>query len=64
MHKAEALPEEAQEYIGRELLFRIEWLKQLRADLQVGIDELDRGEGMEVDIEDVIREARRKHGPA
>jgi len=60
--KAAALPEAAQEQIGRELLEYVERLNALRADLEVGIRQLDAGEGKELDIEDLLRRARERHG--
>src|ERR1700757_534193 len=60
--KAQQLPDSVQEQIGRDVLLRIEKLEQLRADLQIGIDELDAGEGRELDLADVINEARREYG--
>jgi hypothetical protein len=59
--KAAALPEAAQEQLGRELLDRIEGLNQLRADLEVGIAQLDAGMGRELDIEDVIKRLHEQH---
>ena len=59
--KISSLPEAAQEQLGRELLERIEALQQLRAEIEVGIGELDAGKGEELDIEDVIRQARAQH---
>jgi hypothetical protein len=56
--KAAALPEATQEQIGRELLERIDALAALRAELQVGLRELDRGEGAELDIEELINQLR------
>jgi len=61
MTKAAALPEAAQEQLGRELLERIESLAELRAEIEVGIRELDAGLGEELDIEDIIRQARAEH---
>lgn len=60
--KAADLSEAAQEQLGRELLERIDALSRLRADIGVGLRELDGGLGQELDIEDVIQEARREHG--
>jgi hypothetical protein len=60
--KAADLSEAAQEQLGRELLERIDALSRLRADIGVGLRELDAGLGQELDIEDVIQEARREHG--
>ena len=43
MAKAAALPEAAQEQLGREILERIDRLNELRAAINVGIRELDAG---------------------
>ena len=56
--KAAALPEATQEQIGRELLERIDALAALRAEIKVGLCELDRGEGAELDIEELINQLR------
>jgi hypothetical protein len=61
MSKAAALPEAAQEQLGRALLEHIETLSELRAEIEIGIKELDAGKGEELDIEEVIREARKEH---
>ncbi len=59
--KASGLTEAAQEPLGRELLERIETLEQLRAEIALGIGELDARRGDELDVEDVIRQAREEH---
>jgi hypothetical protein len=59
--KVARLPEAAQEQLGRELLERIESLEQLRAEIEIGIRELDAGRGEELDIEDIIRQAHEEH---
>jgi hypothetical protein len=61
MSKAATLPEAAQEQLGRELLEHIETLSALRAEIEIGIKELDAGKGEELDIEEVIREARKEN---
>jgi hypothetical protein len=61
IEKVAKLPEAAQEQLGRELLERIESLEQLRAEIEIGIRELDAGLGQELDIEEVIRQAREEH---
>ena len=61
MSKAAGLPEAAQEQLGRDLLEQIETLNALRAEIEIGIKELDAGKGEELDIEEVIREARKEH---
>ena len=59
--KAAELPEAAQEQLGREMLERIDALAELRAAIEVGVRQLDAGEGKELDIEAVIGQARREH---
>ena len=59
--KASELSEAAQELIGREMLDRIAALAELRAQLQVGLDELDAGLGEELDVEELIAELHREH---
>jgi hypothetical protein len=61
LDQVEALPEADQEQIGRELLEYALKLRALRADLQAVADSLDRGEGRELDMDDVIRRARERH---
>jgi hypothetical protein len=56
------LPEAAQEKIGQELLAHIERLRSLRADIARGINSLDSGAGRELDAEELIRQARERHG--
>jgi hypothetical protein len=51
------LPEADQEQIGRELLEHALKIRTLRADLQAGVDSLDRGRGQELDMDGVIRRA-------
>ena len=60
--KVEALPEPAQESIARELIDYVDRLNALRADLEVGIRQLDAGQGKELDIEDLLKRARARHG--
>ena len=62
LSKAAGLPETAQEQLGRELLERIDMLSRLRADLEIGLNELDKGLGTEIQIADIIRQARSEHG--
>ncbi|HJU16360.1 MAG TPA: hypothetical protein VJ770_07805 [Stellaceae bacterium] len=59
--KAAVLSEAAQEQLGRELLERIDTLAKLRAEIEIGIGELDRGEGQPLDIESVIKDALEEH---
>jgi hypothetical protein len=64
MAEVERLPAAVQERIGRELLAHVEKLRSLRADIAKGIRSLDRGAGRELDIEDVIKQARRRNAKA
>jgi hypothetical protein len=59
--KIAALPEPAQEQLGRELLERIEALKNLRGDIDVGIRELEAGLGEELDIDALLRQLHGEH---
>jgi hypothetical protein len=61
MTKAAALPEAAQEQIGRELLERIDELVTLRTEIEAGLAELDAGLGKELDVEVLIREVREEY---
>lgn len=61
IRKAASLPEAAQEQLGRELLERIDTLDELRTEIEAGIRELDAGMGKQLDVEDVIRQARNEH---
>jgi hypothetical protein len=61
MEKAADLPEAAQEQLGRELLERIDALIQLRAEVEIGIRELDAGLGEELDIEKLVEQLRSEH---
>ncbi|MGV8839449.1 MAG: hypothetical protein ACWA6X_03990 [Bauldia sp.] len=56
-----ALPEEAQDAIGRQLLDYVEKIRSLRRDIQEGLDSLERGEGRPLDLEEFLREARERH---
>jgi hypothetical protein len=61
MERAADLPEAAQEQLGRELLERIDALTQLRAEIDVGVRELDAGLGEELDVEALIGELHQEH---
>jgi hypothetical protein len=59
--KAASLSEAAQELLGRELLERIDELAELRAQIEIGLRELDAGLGEELDIAGLLEEARDEH---
>lgn len=61
MTKAAALPEAAQEQLGRALLEQIDSLAKLRTEIEARVRELDAGLGEELDIEDIIKQARDEH---
>jgi len=52
------LPDATQQSIAEDLIAHVKSVEHLRTELQKGIDSLDRGEGQELDIEQVIRTAR------
>ncbi len=59
--KAAELSEAVQEQLGREMLERIDALADIRAALEVGVRQLDAGEGKARNIEEIIRRARTAH---
>ena len=59
--KVAALPEAAQEQLGRELLERIETLNNLRAEIELGIGELEAGLGEQLDVEELLRQLHEEH---
>jgi hypothetical protein len=61
MAKVATLPEAAQERIGREVLEHIESFAELRAELEIGIKQLDAGLGEELDMDEIITLARAEH---
>ena len=58
MDKVSTLPEATQQSIAEDLIAHVESVQHLRAELQKGIVSLDRGEGQELDIDQVMRTAR------
>lgn len=60
MTKVAELPDETQERLGLALLDRLAALELLRADIDVGIKELDAGLGRPLDIEDITRRGRKR----
>jgi len=59
--KVEALPEAEQDRIARELIDYLDKLSTLRSDLEVGIRQLDAGEGRELDINGFLQEMSAQH---
>jgi hypothetical protein len=62
LSKVAKLSEAAQEQLGRELLERIDTLAALRTELEKGLRELDADRGEELDIEELIKQARTEDG--
>jgi hypothetical protein len=60
LSKAAKLPHAAREKIERELLDRIEVMSRLRAEINVGLRELDQGIGSPLDVEALMRQARNR----
>lgn len=56
------LSEADQDRIGRELLTHVEKLRALRADIDEGLQALDRGEGITLDIEALIKRKNAERG--
>ena len=61
INKAQNLPEAAQEELGRDVLFRINELKELRAKICIGVEELDAGKGGLLDMSKIKAETRRQY---
>jgi hypothetical protein len=58
MDKVSTLPEATQQSIAEDLIAHVESVEHLCAEIQKGINSLERGEDQELDIEQVIRTAR------
>jgi len=56
MTKVAALPEEAQEEIGQEVLLRVDALASLRADIEIGRREIEKGHGRLLDFDELLQE--------
>lgn len=56
------LPEADQEQIGRKLLSHVEKLRQLRADIDQGLQALDEGKGTVLDIGQFLQTMNRSYG--
>jgi hypothetical protein len=61
MKKVATLPEAAQERIGLEVLEQIDSFAELRTELEIGIKQLDAGLGEELNMDDVIAQARAEY---
>jgi hypothetical protein len=59
--KVEALPEPAQDHIARESIDYVDKLNALRAEVEIGIAQLDAGEGRELDIDEFLRSMHEQH---
>jgi hypothetical protein len=59
--EVERLPARDQENIGRQVLHHVEKLRLLRDDIDAGVQSHDEGQGLELDMDDVISVARRQH---
>jgi uncharacterized protein HemX len=56
------LPEVDQEQIGLKLLAHMEKLRALRSDIDEGLQELDEGRGIPLDIEGLIKKKNAERG--
>ena len=59
--KVSELPDEAQERIGLELLDWLAARARLKAEIDIGIKELDAGLGRPLDLEGLIKKRNREH---
>lgn len=59
--RASGLPEETQEYIGQAVLNRIHVLERLRAQIAIGMRELDAGKRIKINPDAFIKEMRKKY---
>ena len=57
-----SLSDADQEEIGRKLLSHVEKLRQLRADIDAGLNSLDKGKGKALDIDQFLEKMNRRHG--
>ena len=57
------LPDADQEQIGRRLLSHVEKLRQLRAEIDMGVRSLDAGAGEALDIEEFLDQHARHGAP-
>ncbi len=62
--KVEALPEADQDRIARDLLDYLDKLNALRKDIDVGVKQLDAGEGRHLDIDEFLRKMHEQHRKA
>jgi hypothetical protein len=60
--EAKALPEEAQEEMGRRWLQELEALRALRADIEEGFRSLAEEGATELDLDELLKEARSRRG--
>lgn len=64
MNEAATLSKADQEKIGRGVLSHVEKLRRLRIEIDKGIVSLDAGEGSELNVEEFLLQANRRHGGA
>ena len=61
--KIAALPEEAQERIGQEVLMRVDQLASLRAEIGIGRrQELQVGQRRRIEFDELLQELREEYG--
>jgi hypothetical protein len=59
--KVQELSEADQEVFARDLLRRVEALEALRAEIDIGLAELDAGLDRELDIDEFLKQMHEKH---
>jgi hypothetical protein len=60
--KAAELPKEAQDEIAREVFERMDSITRVRSALEVGLRQLDAGEGKPLETTTVISSLHKEHG--
>ena len=60
--KLETLPPAAQDQIGEKLLAHVNKVQHLWVELQKGLQSLAAGKGKELNMREVIKSARARHG--
>jgi hypothetical protein len=64
IEEVSTLPAAAQQKIGEDLLLHVEKVRRLRSHLETAALSLDRGQGRELHLNDIIKRARARYGKA
>jgi len=64
IEEVSTLPAAAQDKIGEDLLLHVEKVRRLRSRLEKAAHSLNRGEGRELDLNDIVKRSRARYGKA